>query len=60
MSASPSYQAVPLNIGGTYNCLGGTGPAGDVASIPLPVGHYNVYATFDFTEGAAFGFVAGD
>ncbi len=59
-SASPAYQAVPLNIGGTYDCPFGTGPAGDVSSISLPVGHYDVYATFSFTLSGALGFVAGD
>ena len=51
-SGSPSYQAISLNIGGTYDCPGGTGSPGDVASIPLPAGHYDVYATFSFLPGA--------
>jgi hypothetical protein len=59
-SASPAYQAVQLNIGGTYDCPFGTGPAGDVNSISLPVGHYDVYASFSFTVSGALGFVAGD
>ena len=59
-SASPAYQAVQLNIGGTYDCPGATGTGGDVDRISLPVGHYDVSATFSFTMSGAVGFVAGD
>jgi hypothetical protein len=59
-SASPTYQAVQLNIGGTYDCPGGTGTGGDVDSIPLPVGHYDIDASFSFTTAGALGFIAGD
>ena len=59
-SASPTYQAVPLNIGGTYDCPGMTSTGGDVASILLPVGHYDIYASFSFTTAGALGFIAGD
>ena len=60
-SASPAYQAVPLNIGGTADCLPGPpGPGGDVATISLPVGHYNVYSTFYFAVNGTVVFVPGD
>ncbi len=60
MSATPTYQAVQLNIGGTYDCPFGTGSGGDVNSIPLPMGHYDIYASFTFTTSGALGFIAGD
>ena len=59
-SASPAYQAVQLNIGGSADCPGLTGPGGDVDRISLPVGHYNVTATFFFTLSGTVGFDAGD
>ncbi|HST17736.1 MAG TPA: hypothetical protein VLK36_08710 [Gaiellaceae bacterium] len=59
-SGTPSYQAVPLNIGGSYDCPGGTGSGGDVASISLPVGHYNVAATLSFLPGTGRNFDPGD
>ncbi len=59
-SATPNYQAVQLNIGGTYDCPGATGTGGDVNSISLPVGHYDIYATFSFTTAGSLGFIAGD
>jgi hypothetical protein len=59
-SASPTYKPVQLNIGGTADCPGTTGPAGDVDSISLPVGHYNVYGTFVFAVSGTVGFIPGD
>ena len=59
-SATPAYQAVQLNIGGSADCPGLTGPGGDVDRISLPVGHYNVTATFFFTLRDTVGFDAGD
>ena len=60
-SASPTYTAVQLNIGGTADCPGGaTTPVGDVDSISVPVGHYNVHATFSFSVNGTMSFVAGD
>lgn len=49
-STSPTYTAVPVNIGGSADC-GNTpaGPAGDVASIIVPNGYYDVTSTFTFS-----------
>jgi hypothetical protein len=46
----PSFEAVEVNIGGTADC-GLAGPGGDVASIDVPEGFYNVEASFSFQEG---------
>jgi hypothetical protein len=60
-SASPGYEAVQLNIGGSADCPGGaTTPFGDVDSISVPEGHYNVHATFSFSVNGTMSFVAGD
>ncbi len=60
-SATPAYQAVPLNIGGSADCPSGPGgPGGDVSSISVPEGHYNVYATLIFAASGAVTFDPGD
>ena len=52
-SATPTYQAVSLDIGGTADCLAASGPGGVVASIALPEGFYNVTTSVTFQTGAA-------
>jgi hypothetical protein len=47
-SASPTYSAVPVNIGGSADC-GIVGPPGDVATIIVPNGYYDVHSTFTFS-----------
>jgi hypothetical protein len=48
-SASPAYTAVPLNIGNTADCLNDPAvPAGDVSTIIVPSGYYDVFSTFQF------------
>jgi hypothetical protein len=60
-SASPSYLPVQLNIGGSADCPGApTTTGGDVDSILVPEGHYNVHATFSFSVNGTMSFVAGD
>ena len=51
-SASPIYSAVPVNIGGSADC--GASPVvpignGDVATIIVPNGYYDVHSTFTFS-----------
>ena len=46
-SATPTYTAVPINIGGSDDC-GLGGPAGDVNQITVPAGYYDVHSTFVF------------
>jgi hypothetical protein len=49
-SASPTYAAVLINIGGSADCgILPAGPAGDVATIIVPNGYYNVHSTFTFS-----------
>ncbi len=43
----PDFEAVEVNIGGSADC-GLPGPGGDVASIEVPEGFYNVDASFSF------------
>ena len=45
----PDFEAVEVNIGGTADC-GLPGPGGDVASIDVPEGFYNVHASFTFRQ----------
>ena len=45
----PDFEAVAVNIGGTADC-GLPGPGGDVASIEVPEGFYNVHASFSFRQ----------
>ena len=52
-SATPTYQAVSLNIGGTADCVTPAGPGGAVASITVPEGFYNVTTSVTFQTGAA-------
>jgi hypothetical protein len=47
-SASPTYTDVPMNIGGSADC-GIAGPAGNVATIIVPNGYYDVQSTFTFS-----------
>ena len=47
-AALPTYEAVQLNIGGTADCFPTPGPGGNVASIQVPEGFYNVDASFSF------------
>ena len=47
-SASPTYTAVPVNIGSSDDC-GLNGPAGDVTQITVPNGYYDVHSTFTFS-----------
>lgn len=46
-SSSPAYAPLMINIGGSADC-GIGGPAGDVASIVVPKGYYNITSTFAF------------
>ena len=46
-TATPSYTAVPLQIGGSADC-GLGGPAGNVNEIIVPSGYYDVHSTFTF------------
>jgi hypothetical protein len=46
-TATLAYTAVPVNIGGSADC-GIAGPAGDVNSIVVPSGYYDVQSTFSF------------
>ena len=46
----PEFEAVEVNIGGSADC-GLAGPGGDVASIEVPEGFYNVDASFSVQEG---------
>ena len=49
-TATPTYCAVPLNIGGSADCgIVPAGPAGDVATIVVPHGYYDVHTTFTFS-----------
>jgi hypothetical protein len=49
LSATPAYTAVPLNIGSTADCGNDPNvPAGDVATITVPSGYYDVISTFSF------------
>jgi hypothetical protein len=48
-SATPTYTAVPVNIGGSDDC-GLAGPAGDVNQITVPSGYYDVHSTFVFLD----------
>ena len=47
-SASPTYTAVPVNIGSSDDC-GLNGAAGDVTQITVPNGYYDVHSTFTFS-----------
>lgn len=47
-SATPTYTAVPVNIGGTDDC-GLNGAAGDVNQITVPNGYYDVTSTLTFS-----------
>jgi hypothetical protein len=47
LSSTPTFTAVPLNIGGSDDC-GLGGPAGDVNQITVPSGYYDVHSTFTF------------
>jgi hypothetical protein len=47
-SASPTYTAVPVNIGGSDDC-GLNGAPGNVAQITVPNGYYDVHSTFTFS-----------
>jgi hypothetical protein len=47
-SATPTYEAVTLNIGGSSDCFDAPGPGGDVASIEVPAGFYNVDTSVAF------------
>jgi hypothetical protein len=46
-----AFVAVPVNIGGSADCgIVPAGPAGDVASIVVPAGYYDVDSTFVFVK----------
>ena len=47
----PTFEAIEVNIGGSADCFPAPGPGGDVASISVPEGFYNVDASFSFQEG---------
>ena len=49
-SATPNYEALNVNIGGTADCLPGSPAGGDVARIEVPAGFYNVNASFSFRK----------
>ena len=49
-SATPNYEALNVNIGGTADCLAGSPTGGDVARIQVPAGFYNVNASFSFRK----------
>ena len=49
LSSTPAYTAVPLNIGGTADCVPTvSAPGGDVDVITVPSGYYDVHSTFTF------------
>ena len=48
-TSTPTYTPVPVNIGGTADCFASPQPGGDVVSIQVPEGYYNVTSTFVFT-----------
>jgi hypothetical protein len=48
LSATPTYAAVQINIGGSADCGGPVGTAGDVDQITVPAGYYDVKSTFVF------------
>ena len=50
-SATPTYQAVPLDIGGSGDCTSPAGPGGAVASVQVPEGFYNVTTSVAFHTG---------
>jgi hypothetical protein len=54
-SATPAYEAVPLDIGGTADCFDDPGgrPGGVVARIEVPEGFYNVTTSVAFHTQAA-------
>ena len=49
-SATPNYEALDVNIGGTADCLPTSPAGGDVARIEVPTGFYNVNASFSFRK----------
>jgi hypothetical protein len=50
LSATPTYAAVQINIGGTADCSGPVATAGDVNQITVPAGYYDVHSTFVFVS----------
>jgi hypothetical protein len=49
-SSTPAYTAIPTNIGGSADCGNvPAGPAGNVATIIVPNGYYDVHSTFTFS-----------
>jgi hypothetical protein len=49
LSSTPTYTGVPLNIGGTADCVPTvSAPGGDVDVITVPSGYYDVHSTFTF------------
>jgi hypothetical protein len=49
LSSTPTFTPVPLNIGGTADCVPAvTAPGGDVDQITVPSGYYDVHSTFTF------------
>jgi hypothetical protein len=54
-SSSPTYTPITVNIGGTADCFDtsqATTGNGDVATITVPAGYYNVTSTFVFAPAA--------
>jgi hypothetical protein len=55
VSTSPTFQNVQVNIGGSYDCdplqafFGSVQPAGDVDSVEVPNGYYDVRTTVSFS-----------
>ncbi len=54
ISATPTYEAVSVDIGGTADCfsLPGGSRVGSLTSIELPEGFYNVTTSVAFHTGA--------
>jgi hypothetical protein len=48
LSATPTYAAIQINIGGSADCGGPVATAGDVNQITVPSGYYDVKSTFVF------------
>jgi Collagen triple helix repeat (20 copies) len=47
-SASPTYSAMKVNIGGSADCGIPGAPSGDVDQITVPSGYYDVHSSFVF------------
>jgi Collagen triple helix repeat (20 copies) len=50
LTKTPTYTPVPVNIGGSADCGGADATAGNVNQITVPIGYYDVQATFVFVS----------